>query len=189
MHSRSFCARFHHTRSLLCCQHVGCQVFTTSPPKRAVSTPSDLCIPALRPLLPLLSFTRVCIPSSTAAHRRRRSLCRAATAVLHLPHHASWFFHRRWCKRPHGLLLCWLFGLQLSGVREWKEGQPGELREIGFLPFPVDDVMCPGETKALHLYEVPYANIAVIKVPVLRVASCSSTLSSQVSTRPRRWFC
>lgn len=43
---------------------------------------------------------------------------------------------------------------QLNGVREWKEGQPENVREIGFLPFPVDDVMCPGETKALHLYEV-----------------------------------
>lgn len=46
-------------------------------------------------------------------------------------------------------------------MREWKEGQPGELREIGFLPFPVDDVMCPGETKALHLYEVMWERVHV----------------------------
>ncbi|CAM9892332.1 unnamed protein product, partial [Hapterophycus canaliculatus] len=48
---------------------------------------------------------------------------------------------------------------QLDGVREWKEGQPGDLREIGFLPFPVDDVMCPGETKALHLYEARFLSL------------------------------
>lgn len=49
---------------------------------------------------------------------------------------------------------------QLNGVKEWKATQPGgegDIREIGFLPFPVEDVMCPGETKALHLYEVLYA--------------------------------
>ena len=47
-------------------------------------------------------------------------------------------------------------GLQLNDGKEWKATQPGEgdVREIGFLPFPVEDVMCPGETKALHLYEV-----------------------------------
>ena len=42
-------------------------------------------------------------------------------------------------------------------MKEWKATQPGgdgDVREIGFLPFPVEDVMCPGETKALHLYEV-----------------------------------
>ncbi|CAM9393335.1 unnamed protein product, partial [Scytosiphon promiscuus] len=48
---------------------------------------------------------------------------------------------------------------KLNGVREWKEGQPGDLREIGFLPFPVDDVMCPGETKALHLYEARFLSL------------------------------
>lgn len=39
-------------------------------------------------------------------------------------------------------------------MKEWKASQPGDLRQVGFLPFPLDDVMCPGETKALHLYEV-----------------------------------
>ncbi|CAN0490022.1 unnamed protein product, partial [Laminaria digitata] len=48
---------------------------------------------------------------------------------------------------------------QLNGVKEWKATQPGgegDVREIGFLPFPVEDVMCPGETKALHLYEARF---------------------------------
>lgn len=51
---------------------------------------------------------------------------------------------------------CWLTAAaaQLCGVPDWKAGQPDDLRQLGFLPFPVDDVMCPGETKALHLYEV-----------------------------------
>ncbi|CBN74361.1 conserved unknown protein [Ectocarpus siliculosus] len=48
---------------------------------------------------------------------------------------------------------------ELNGVREWKQGQPGDLREIGLLPFPVDDVMCPGETKALHLYEARFLSL------------------------------
>lgn len=39
-------------------------------------------------------------------------------------------------------------------MQEWQAAQPGDAREIGLLPFPIDDVMCPGETKALHLYEV-----------------------------------
>ncbi|CAN0003496.1 unnamed protein product, partial [Choristocarpus tenellus] len=39
------------------------------------------------------------------------------------------------------------------GLEEWQAKQPGTDRQLGFLPFPVDDVMCPGETKALHLYE------------------------------------
>lgn len=53
----------------------------------------------------------------------------------------------------------WCPNLQLNGVPEWKALQQGDLRELGFLPFPVDDIMCPGETKALHLYEVEYGKL------------------------------
>lgn len=46
------------------------------------------------------------------------------------------------------------FWSQLYGVHDWRVGQPDDVRQLGFLPFPIEDIMCPGETKALHLYEV-----------------------------------
>ncbi|CAM9865407.1 unnamed protein product [Ectocarpus sp. 12 AP-2014] len=74
------------------------------------------------------------------------SLCVKTGAFFSSPPHSS---RGRWGRAT----------TELNGVREWKQGQPGDLREIGLLPFPVDDVMCPGETKALHLYEARFLSL------------------------------
>ncbi|CAM9490894.1 unnamed protein product, partial [Discosporangium mesarthrocarpum] len=43
------------------------------------------------------------------------------------------------------------------GVGEWQaSGKGGETKELCFLPFVVEDVMCPGETKELHLFEARF---------------------------------
>jgi hypothetical protein len=41
-------------------------------------------------------------------------------------------------------------------VAEWRERQEKNERSLGALPFGIDDVLLPGETKQLHLYEARF---------------------------------
>lgn len=41
-------------------------------------------------------------------------------------------------------------------VAEWRENREEHGGTIGALPFGIDDVLLPGETKQLHLYEARF---------------------------------
>lgn len=118
-------------------------------------------------------------PSATASFAGHFPVV-IVTAVTHFPPHLSGILPLLLIpllvsfRSSAAVISAALIYIQLNGVREWKEGQPENVREIGFLPFPVDDVMCPGETKALHLYEVGaiYMYIHTVCAPQTCVCMC-----------------
>eukprot|EP00293_Proteomonas_sulcata_P017980 CAMPEP_0184306870 /NCGR_PEP_ID=MMETSP1049-20130417/15752_1 /TAXON_ID=77928 /ORGANISM="Proteomonas sulcata, Strain CCMP704" /LENGTH=348 /DNA_ID=CAMNT_0026619225 /DNA_START=325 /DNA_END=1371 /DNA_ORIENTATION=- len=60
-------------------------------------------------------------------------------------------------------------GLRM-GIEEWKNEQPGPARRLGCLPFPPEDLLLPGETKNLHLYEARF--LALFEEAVKSHGSC-----------------
>jgi hypothetical protein len=52
--------------------------------------------------------------------------------------------------------LAWKKGEVRMSVAEWREKNKENQGRIGALPFGIDDVLLPGETKQLHLYEARF---------------------------------
>jgi len=48
-------------------------------------------------------------------------------------------------------------GLITAGAREWLAGP--ERKELGLLPFGMDEALLPGETKVVHLFEARFLTL------------------------------
>eukprot|EP00611_Tribonema_gayanum_P015884 TRINITY_DN277_c2_g1_i2.p1 TRINITY_DN277_c2_g1~~TRINITY_DN277_c2_g1_i2.p1 ORF type:complete len:361 (-),score=87.95 TRINITY_DN277_c2_g1_i2:1419-2501(-) len=56
------------------------------------------------------------------------------------------------------------------GADEWRELQPGPGRKLGCLPFTVDDAICIGETRRMHLYEARF--LALFETALQKRGGC-----------------